>query len=214
VPRSAAASEECCQEVLGEPLVILLVILSVSLDSDELKWKDFITQNEMSWPQYRDGGFEESVAKLGVKAIPPTFTIVKERRAPESGAFKTHQSVLYLLSIYTVNDNLVQKDKQRPAKSSPTLRRSCKSSSGGRLHRCNRMPSAVGATPRANLQPVSMCFSSQPGNKHVPRETREQKSRHRMDCLNRRRVVPADGKLSAEINREHPARQHVEHEPK
>jgi thiol-disulfide isomerase/thioredoxin len=56
----------------GEPLVIL----SVSLDSDELKWKDFITQNEMSWPQYRDGGFEGSVAKLfGVKAIPHTFTI-------------------------------------------------------------------------------------------------------------------------------------------
>jgi thiol-disulfide isomerase/thioredoxin len=56
----------------GEPLVIL----SVSLDSDELKWKDFITQKEMSWPQYRDGGFEGSVAKLfGVKAIPHTFTI-------------------------------------------------------------------------------------------------------------------------------------------
>jgi hypothetical protein len=30
----------------------------------------------MSWPQYRDGGFERSVAKLfGVKAIPHTFTI-------------------------------------------------------------------------------------------------------------------------------------------
>jgi len=56
----------------GEPLVIL----SVSLDSDELKGKDFITQNEISWPQYRDGGFEGSVAKLfGVKAIPHTFTI-------------------------------------------------------------------------------------------------------------------------------------------
>jgi thiol-disulfide isomerase/thioredoxin len=56
----------------GEPLVIL----SVSLDSDELKWKDFITQNEMNWPQYRDGGFEGSVAKLfGVRAIPHTFTI-------------------------------------------------------------------------------------------------------------------------------------------
>jgi peroxiredoxin len=56
----------------GEPLVIL----SVSLDSDELKWKEFITQNEMNWLQYRDGGFEGSVAKLfGVKAIPHTFTI-------------------------------------------------------------------------------------------------------------------------------------------
>ncbi len=55
----------------GEPLVIL----SVSLDSDELKWKEFITQSEMSWPQYRDGGFEGSTAKLfGVTAIPHTFT--------------------------------------------------------------------------------------------------------------------------------------------
>jgi hypothetical protein len=30
----------------------------------------------MSWPQYRDGGFEGSVSKFfGVKAIPHTFTI-------------------------------------------------------------------------------------------------------------------------------------------
>ena len=56
----------------GEPLVIL----SVSLDGDRLKWKDFITQNEMNWPQYCDGGFEGSIAKLfGVRAIPHTFTI-------------------------------------------------------------------------------------------------------------------------------------------
>jgi len=74
--------------------------------------------------------------------------------------------------------------------------------------------SAVGTTPRACLQPVAMCLSSQPGNKHIPRETREQKSRHRVDCLNGRRVVSANGKLSAEINREQPTRQYVEHEPK
>ena len=56
----------------GEPLVIL----SVSLDSDEQKWKAFIGQNEMTWPQYRDGGFTGPVAKLfGVNAIPHTFTI-------------------------------------------------------------------------------------------------------------------------------------------
>jgi peroxiredoxin/predicted negative regulator of RcsB-dependent stress response len=56
----------------GEPLVIL----SVSLDSDEQKWKDFITKNEMTWPQYRDGGFSGAVAKMfGVEAIPHTFTI-------------------------------------------------------------------------------------------------------------------------------------------
>jgi thiol-disulfide isomerase/thioredoxin len=56
----------------GEPLVIL----SVSLDDDEQKWKEFITKNEMTWPQYRDAGFGGPVAKLfDVKAIPHTFTI-------------------------------------------------------------------------------------------------------------------------------------------
>ena len=53
-----------------------LVILSISLDTDERKWKDFITKNEMSWPQYRDGGFTGPIAKMfGVTAIPHTFTI-------------------------------------------------------------------------------------------------------------------------------------------
>jgi peroxiredoxin len=56
----------------GQPLVIL----SVSLDTDEQKWKDFIGKNEMTWPQYRDGGFGGPIAKLfGVTAIPHTFTI-------------------------------------------------------------------------------------------------------------------------------------------
>jgi len=56
----------------GEPLVIL----SVSLDDDEQKWKQFITKNEMSWLQYRDGGFSGPISTLfDVKAIPHTFTI-------------------------------------------------------------------------------------------------------------------------------------------
>jgi thiol-disulfide isomerase/thioredoxin len=56
----------------GEPLVIL----SVSLDDDEQKWKEFIAKNEMTWPQYRDAGFGGPVAKLfDVHAIPHTFTI-------------------------------------------------------------------------------------------------------------------------------------------
>ena len=56
----------------GEPLVIL----SISLDNDEQKWKDFVAKNEMTWPQYYDGGFPGSIATLfGVKAIPHTFTI-------------------------------------------------------------------------------------------------------------------------------------------
>jgi peroxiredoxin len=56
----------------GQPLVIL----SVSLDADEQKWKDYVAKNEMTWPQYRDGGFTGPVAKMfGVTAIPHTFTI-------------------------------------------------------------------------------------------------------------------------------------------
>jgi peroxiredoxin len=56
----------------GQPLVVL----SVSLDSDEQKWKDFVAKNGMTWLQYRDGGFTGPIAKMfGVEAIPHTFTI-------------------------------------------------------------------------------------------------------------------------------------------
>ena len=56
----------------GQPLVIL----SVSLDSDEVKWKEFVAKNEMSWLQYRDGGFAGPIARMfAVDAIPHTFTI-------------------------------------------------------------------------------------------------------------------------------------------
>lgn len=53
-----------------------LVVISISLDKDENKWKDFVAKNQMTWLQYRDGGFDGSVAKtFGVRAIPATFTI-------------------------------------------------------------------------------------------------------------------------------------------
>jgi peroxiredoxin len=53
-----------------------LVILSVSLDDNEEKWKEFIAKNGMTWLNYRDGGFTGPVAKrFGVEAIPHTFTI-------------------------------------------------------------------------------------------------------------------------------------------
>jgi thiol-disulfide isomerase/thioredoxin len=52
------------------------VILSVSLDTDEQKWKEFVGKNEMTWPQYRDGGFTGPTATMfGVKSIPHTYTI-------------------------------------------------------------------------------------------------------------------------------------------
>jgi thiol-disulfide isomerase/thioredoxin len=63
---------EVAKKFQGQPLVIL----SISLDSDETKWKEFVVKNEMTWLQYRDGGFTGSVAKIfGVTAIPHTFTI-------------------------------------------------------------------------------------------------------------------------------------------
>ena len=56
----------------GQPLVVI----SISLDSDEAKWKTFVEKNQMTWTQVRDGGFNGAVAKkFGVTAIPATFTI-------------------------------------------------------------------------------------------------------------------------------------------
>jgi thiol-disulfide isomerase/thioredoxin len=56
----------------GQPLVLL----SVSVDDDETKWKKFIADNGMTWPQYLDGGFTGPIARMfAVRAIPQTFTI-------------------------------------------------------------------------------------------------------------------------------------------
>jgi len=64
--------KEIANRFQGQPLVIL----SVSLDDDAQRWKDFIAKNEMTWPQYRDGGFTGPIARLfDVVAIPTTFTI-------------------------------------------------------------------------------------------------------------------------------------------
>jgi len=64
--------QKVAKKFQGEPFLIL----SVSLDSEEQKWKDFIVKNEMTWPQYRDGSFTGPIARMfGVNAIPHTFTI-------------------------------------------------------------------------------------------------------------------------------------------
>jgi thiol-disulfide isomerase/thioredoxin len=56
----------------GQPFVVL----SISLDTDEAKWKDFVGKNGMTWMQYRDGSFEGRISKqFGVTGIPATFTI-------------------------------------------------------------------------------------------------------------------------------------------
>jgi thiol-disulfide isomerase/thioredoxin len=60
------------QKFEGQPFVAL----SISLDSDEGKWKDFVAKNGMTWLQYRDGGFNGQIARqFGVTMIPATFSI-------------------------------------------------------------------------------------------------------------------------------------------
>jgi hypothetical protein len=72
VPRGAAHVRKIAQKFAGQPFVVI----SVSLDKDEGKWKDFVAKNEMTWLQYRDGGLGGTIAKqFGVTAIPATFTI-------------------------------------------------------------------------------------------------------------------------------------------
>lgn len=64
--------KQVAKKFQGEPLVVL----SISLDTDEQKWKDFITKNEMTWPQYRDGSFAGPISRMfSVTAIPHTFTV-------------------------------------------------------------------------------------------------------------------------------------------
>jgi len=66
---------EIAKKFQGQPLAIL----SVSLDDNEQKWKEFVLKNEMTWSQYRDAGFMGPMATLfGVRSIPQTFTIDRD----------------------------------------------------------------------------------------------------------------------------------------
>jgi thiol-disulfide isomerase/thioredoxin len=62
--------KKIAQEFANDPLVII----SVSWDSDETKWKDFIAKNGMTWAQYRDADHSLSNT-FGINAIPHYFTI-------------------------------------------------------------------------------------------------------------------------------------------
>ena len=63
---------EIARKFAGQPLVVL----SVSLDNDDAKWKDFVAKNEMTWLQYRDGRFTGPIAtRFAIDAIPATFSI-------------------------------------------------------------------------------------------------------------------------------------------
>lgn len=58
------------KEFAGEPFVMI----SVSWDGDEAKWKEFIQKNGMTWVQYRDAD-HKLAQEFGVTAIPHYFTI-------------------------------------------------------------------------------------------------------------------------------------------
>jgi thiol-disulfide isomerase/thioredoxin len=62
--------KKIAKDFAGEPLAIL----SVSWDSDDAKWRQFIEKNEMTWMQYRDANRALSTA-FGVEAIPHYFVI-------------------------------------------------------------------------------------------------------------------------------------------
>ena len=62
--------KKLAKEFAGQPLVII----SVSWDSDEQKWKDFIAKNEMTWVQFRDAD-HKLTEQFAINAIPHYFTI-------------------------------------------------------------------------------------------------------------------------------------------
>lgn len=63
---------DVAEKFQGQPFVVL----SVSLDSDDSAWREFVSKNRMTWLQYRDGKWTGPIAtQFGVKAIPATFSI-------------------------------------------------------------------------------------------------------------------------------------------
>ena len=63
---------ELVHQLKGEPFVVI----SISLDADEARWRDFIAKNQMTWPQYRDGSVNGPIATaFRITAVPATFTI-------------------------------------------------------------------------------------------------------------------------------------------
>jgi len=64
--------QKIVQEFDGQPFVML----SISLDSDDGKWREFTARNHMTWPQYRDGGYSGEISRLyGVRGVPTTAII-------------------------------------------------------------------------------------------------------------------------------------------
>jgi thiol-disulfide isomerase/thioredoxin len=64
--------KEIAHRFAGQPFVVL----SVSFDDDDAKWREFVARNQMTWLQARDGRFAGPISReFDVDAIPATFTI-------------------------------------------------------------------------------------------------------------------------------------------
>jgi len=70
--RALPSIQHLTQKFSGQPLVVI----SISLDTDEGKWKSFVAEHKMTWMQARDAGWNGPIGtRFGVNAIPHTFSI-------------------------------------------------------------------------------------------------------------------------------------------
>ncbi len=100
--------KKIAKEFAGEPLVII----SVSWDSDETKWKDFITKNEMTWFQYRDAD-HKLTDRFGINSIPHYFTI-------DSDGVLTSEMLGSGSDVEGKLKKLIARAKAKPAPPQPT----------------------------------------------------------------------------------------------
>jgi thiol-disulfide isomerase/thioredoxin len=62
--------KKIAKDFAGQPLVVV----SISIDRDDIAWKEFIAKNDMNWPQYRDANGALANA-YQAHSIPRTFMI-------------------------------------------------------------------------------------------------------------------------------------------
>jgi thiol-disulfide isomerase/thioredoxin len=101
--------KKIAKEFAGQPLVII----SVSWDADETKWKNFINMNEMTWVQYRDADHKLSKS-FGVEAIPHYFTI-------DSDGVLTSEMLGSGSDVEGKLKKLIARTKARPTQPQPAM---------------------------------------------------------------------------------------------
>ena len=99
--------QHLAREFAGQPFVIL----SISLDDDGPKWRDFIAKHEMTWLQYRDRG-DRLNRLFDAHAIPHYFTI-------DSDGVLTQESIGSDSDIEGKIKKLVKRAKEAQAAAPP-----------------------------------------------------------------------------------------------